>query len=186
MRVTNTAGSAESRATKVEPLPVPPSFVREVDDLTVIAEVSGFCLEPGVAGTPPLGYQWKHDGVDLPGTSRATLCIAVATPADAGLYQLVVTNAQGRAESRLIRVTVVPPVFAITRPPGTLNLVPDRAACVSVTVRTGRPLTYRWQRNGVDIPGATGPDLRLDPPTEADAERPSASSSRMAWKRSTV
>ncbi len=173
--VSNTAGTVLSREAevKVGELPVAPSMTRQPEDQVAIAGVTRFCFQPGVAGTGPLGFQWQRDGVDLPGSVTVSLCLGPLTAADAGRYRLVVTNAQGRVESREALVTVVDPVFAITDPPAGLNLVPGRAVVFTVGVRNdaGRPLTYRWQRDGVDIPGATEASLRLDPPTTEDAGR---------------
>jgi uncharacterized delta-60 repeat protein len=174
VRVTNAAGEVESGQAeiKVDELPVAPSIFREPEDQVAIAGVGGFCFEPGVSGTGPLGFQWQRNGVDIPGAITGSLCLSAITEAQAGRYRLIVTNAQGRAESREALVTVVPPVFTITREPAGLNLVPDRAAVFMAQVRNdaGRPLTYQWQRNGVDIPGATQDQFRLDPPTLADAD----------------
>lgn len=56
-------------------------------------------------GTEPLSYQWRKDGVALAdgggisGATTATLTISAAAMADAGLYDVVVTNDCGTATS---------------------------------------------------------------------------------------
>jgi 7,8-dihydropterin-6-yl-methyl-4-(beta-D-ribofuranosyl)aminobenzene 5'-phosphate synthase len=56
-------------------------------------------------GTAPLGYRWQKNGVPLAdddrfsGTAASILTIAEFLPADAGAYNVVVTNAEGSATS---------------------------------------------------------------------------------------
>lgn len=49
-------------------------------------------LSVSASGTAPLQYQWRKDGIDLPGTNSSSYVIASVTPADAGEYQVVVDN----------------------------------------------------------------------------------------------
>ena len=50
-------------------------------------------------GTSPFTFQWKHNGVDIPGATSATLTITDAQVSDAGSYTVVVSNALGSDES---------------------------------------------------------------------------------------
>ncbi len=56
-------------------------------------------LRPLVIGTPPLSYQWRKDGTNLPGATNPALSIAAAQATDAGVYQLTVTSTLGTAHS---------------------------------------------------------------------------------------
>ncbi len=53
-----------------------------------------------------LGYQWKKNGVALPGATDATYTIASATPATMGFYSVVVKNPAGAPESEIAILTV--------------------------------------------------------------------------------
>lgn len=72
-----------------------------------------------VGGEPPLHYQWQFDGANLADNSRISgsattnLTIANLTSADAGSYQLVITNLYGAATSQVatLQVSVAPPVI---------------------------------------------------------------------------
>jgi len=57
-------------------------------------------------GSGPLAYQWRKHGVPLATANAATLAIAAAQPADAGYYDVVVTNALGSAQSEVAAVGV--------------------------------------------------------------------------------
>ena len=64
------------------------------------------------AGTAPLSYQWTHEGTNLvdagefSGTATAALTISGAQAADAGVYEVVVSNAKGSTTSAPATLTV--------------------------------------------------------------------------------
>ncbi|MBM3883006.1 MAG: hypothetical protein FJ387_25360, partial [Verrucomicrobia bacterium] len=57
----------------------------------------------------PMRYQWRKDGVDLPGATAAQLTLANLTLADSGDYVVVVLNAAGATSSAPATVTVANP-----------------------------------------------------------------------------
>lgn len=61
-------------------------------------------------GTPPFGYQWQKDGVNIAGATNATYVIAAVIAADTGAYEVVMTNAAGSAKSDkgIFTVAVLP------------------------------------------------------------------------------
>ncbi|MBI2929720.1 MAG: immunoglobulin domain-containing protein [Verrucomicrobia bacterium] len=66
-------------------------------------------LRVGAAGTPPLRYQWRKGGSDLPGQTAAELVFTSITAADAGSYDVVVSNNYGDVPSAGVTLTVKPP-----------------------------------------------------------------------------
>lgn len=60
-----------------------------------------------VDGTPPFTYQWRKDGVDLPGQTAATYTVKAATAADAGLYSVRITNPAGSTISDNAAATII-------------------------------------------------------------------------------
>ena len=62
------------------------------------------------AGSAPLTYQWRKDGIDLAGAVGATLAIPNAQPVAAGSYSVVVTNNVSAATSTAAVLTVTAPV----------------------------------------------------------------------------
>jgi uncharacterized delta-60 repeat protein len=63
-------------------------------------------VDAGVAGTPPLGFQWLRDGVPLPGATSMPLLLKNVQWGDGGNYQLTISNAFGT-------VTSAPAVLAV-------------------------------------------------------------------------
>jgi len=60
-------------------------------------------------GAPALSYQWRKNGVAIPGATELSYTTPPLSPADSGsTYSLVVTNGQGSATSTAAKVTVLP------------------------------------------------------------------------------
>ena len=68
-----------------------------------------FSLSAGVIGLPSLSYQWRTNGVPIPGATLATYTKEATTVADSANYDLVVTNPYGAATSAVAAVTFVVP-----------------------------------------------------------------------------
>lgn len=66
----------------------------------------GATFRVGVGGTGPFTYQWRKDGVAIPGATSATYTLASAAAGDAGLYSVVVTAAGVSLPSAGARLTV--------------------------------------------------------------------------------
>ncbi len=71
-----------------------------------VDETRSVNLRVGVAGDGA-HYQWYHDGVPIPGATRNTLVLPSVTVADAGDYQVVVSNAFSYLVSSKAHLTVV-------------------------------------------------------------------------------
>jgi glucose/arabinose dehydrogenase len=72
------------------------------------------------SGTPPLGYQWQRNGVDIAGATSSSYTLASAQPADSGAkFRVRVSNGAGSATSNEATLTVTsntPPTVTITKP----------------------------------------------------------------------
>ena len=56
----------------------------------------------------PLHYQWRKDGIDLPGATSATLDLRLVQTSQAGVYTVVVSNSLGSVTSTPTVLTVSP------------------------------------------------------------------------------
>jgi alpha-L-arabinofuranosidase len=121
------------------------------------------------SGTAPLAYQWRRDGVILPGATGASLGLNSVQPADAGSYSVVVSNSAGFATSAAATLTVNVPVTppGIVVQPQSAVVVAGSNVTLSATVTGTPPLTFQWQRNNVNLPGATTSTLTLANVTRA-------------------
>ena len=119
-------------------------------------------------GTAPFSYQWRKNGADLVGATEATLTLNNVQPSDAGDYTVVVSNAAGAVMSDAATLTVLVPPSITAQPVGASLYLGD-AITVAVTATGSGPLSYQWKKDGVDVAGANGMSLVLNPVLAAHA-----------------
>jgi len=57
------------------------------------------CFKVSASGAAPLGFQWRKNGNAIPGATASSFSVVTPSTADAGMYDVVVTNACGSAVS---------------------------------------------------------------------------------------
>jgi hypothetical protein len=125
-----------------------------------------------VTGGGSIRYQWRKDGVDIPGATLPLYTIASASPTDVGTYEVVVT---GTACTTTAAVVVSErAVLALDAPLGIVAEPAGRTACPGgpawfAVNATGSSLRYQWRKDGTPIAGATAPLYRIAAVTAADA-----------------
>jgi hypothetical protein len=143
--VTNTCGNTNSNAITVTVNTLPLAAISAGGSTT-------FCNGGSVTlnantGTG-LSYQWGRNGGTITGATSSSY--AATTP---GNYTCTVTNSCGSTTSNTIAVTVN------TLPSATITAGSSTTFCsggsVTFTANTGTGLTYQWQLNAANIPGAT-------------------------------
>jgi sugar lactone lactonase YvrE len=154
--VTNAAGSVTSAAAVLTVVAVPPSIVAQPVSQSV-TDGSSATFSVVAAGTPPLQYQWKKNGVAVGGDS-ATLTLNAVTLADTGAaIAVIVSNPSAiAATSSAALLTVTPRAPSITTQPAAQSVQDGATATFSVVASGSAPLTYQWKKNGANIGGATG------------------------------
>jgi len=118
-------------------------------------------LVAGALAPAGAGYQWRLNGANLAGATGSVLSFANLLPANAGHYTVVASTSQGSATSGLLSLTVqtLPP--AILTQPVSQSAPAGSSATFTVTASGLPPLTYQWQFNGGNLPGATNSALVL-------------------------
>ena len=122
-------------------------------------------------GLGPITYQWQRGGVDIGGATGSTYTL---TQADVGTTITVIasyTDGQSTAESAA-SAGVGPVANVNDAPTGSVTIsgtpTEDQVLTAGNTLADEDglgPITYQWQRGGVDIGGATGSTYTL---TQAD------------------
>jgi hypothetical protein len=152
--VSNSVGAATSQAAVLVVTQFPPSIFSQPSSQTVSAgESAGFSV--GAGGSPPLRFQWRHNGTNLPGATNATLFLPAVYPNHAGAYTVAVSNHISFVVSLPAVLTVLggaAPV--ITSQPANVTLLAGGSSTLIVNA-TGQPApSYQWRHNEVDLPGA--------------------------------
>jgi alpha-tubulin suppressor-like RCC1 family protein len=135
-----------------------PFLTSALVDRRVAQGTTSYLYAPAV-GARPLAYQWKLNGVELPGATNALLVLTNSQLDHAGTYSVTVTNAFGKVTSAGANVGVVPGFIASQ--PQDQNTFRGGEIRLRVSVTSAGPLSYQWQYNGIDIPGASTSTLIL-------------------------
>lgn len=115
----------------------------------------------GASGSAPLSYQWQRNQVNISGANASSYNIVTASPSDNGArYRCVVTNAFGTATSNEATLTVNSPP-SITTHPSNQSVTVGQPATFSIAASGSTPLSYQWQRNQVNISGATSASYNI-------------------------
>jgi hypothetical protein len=124
-----------------------------------------------VSGTTPFTFQWRKDGVTLPGAVSATLAFVNVQPAQAGAYSVIVTNAIGSVTSSAATLTVTAAATApvITTQPLSQTVLAGQPVTFTVVAGGTAPLSYQWSKGGVALPDATSASLVLAATQASDA-----------------
>ena len=113
------------------------------------------------SGTSPLSYRWwaggnaLSNGGNMSGTTTAELILSSVATNEAGDYCVVVTNPYGAVTSSMATLTVIQSPPEIVQAPAGGFQPAGSDFTFSVTARGAEPMSYQWQRNGLDIPEST-------------------------------
>ncbi|MBI4664417.1 MAG: immunoglobulin domain-containing protein [Verrucomicrobia bacterium] len=155
------------------PAAVAPSITIQPQSRTVAAGASvSFSIT--ATGTAPLRYQWRKDGIDIPGASESSLFLFSATASGAGVYTVVVSNAAGSVTSSAATLAITVPASISSQPQSQTVTIGANPTFTVVAAGT-EPLAYQWKKEGatlVDggrISGATTDTLTITGVQIADA-----------------
>jgi beta-galactosidase len=103
--VSNVAGSATSRAATLS-VSIPPTITAQPQDRSVsVGKTAKFTVT--ASGSKTLTYQWRKNGTNIAGATRASYTTPPVTTGDNGsLFSVVVTNPYGSVTSDNATLTV--------------------------------------------------------------------------------
>jgi alpha-tubulin suppressor-like RCC1 family protein len=127
-------------------------FMAQPQSQSLLEGASALLFAEVYSGTP-ISYQWRRNGVNLPGATNSTLLLPEVHADDAGTYTLVASNSFGVLTSlpATVSVALAPRIVSLSS-----NQVVNEGQSVTFTAQaTGAtPLSYQWQFNGTNLAGA--------------------------------
>ncbi len=112
-------------------------------------------------GMTNYSYQWRFNGTNLSGATNATLTRTSVTTNQAGSYEAVLSNPINSVTSQVAVLAVNSATLNITSQPQSQTVLAGANVTFSVLASGSGLLTYQWQRDGTNIPGATASILNL-------------------------
>jgi alpha-tubulin suppressor-like RCC1 family protein len=109
-------------------------------------------LRVAVLGQSP-AFQWSLNGTNIPWGTNGSLNVTNIQLSDAGTYSVSVSNEFGVVVSSNAFVSVWP--ILVTESPQDRVIFRGGSATFSIAAQASSALSYQWQFNGVDLPGAT-------------------------------
>jgi hypothetical protein len=158
--VANSVGTVTGAVISVRVMPSAPMIVSNPVPLTLPAS-SNALFAVSAVGSQTLAYQWYFSNAAIPGASSSQFLLSGIQSSNAGNYQVIVTNSLGSATSSVavLNVTPMAPYFV---------LIPVGASVSAGSSRTftglangSQPISYQWQHNSTNLPGATQVTLTL-------------------------
>jgi hypothetical protein len=123
-------------------------------------------------GSAPLTFQWYKDTQPISGATAASLTIDPVLAADAGSYQLKVSNPVSTdVASRVAVLTVTGAPVTITDPtqPADQTVVEGGPVTFNVVAAGSAPLSYQWFKGASPIPDATAASYTIPSVQTSDA-----------------
>jgi len=136
---------------------VAPTIVTQPVNQTVTAgQTATFAVVAG--GTAPLSYQWQKNRANIAGATAASYTTPVTTTSQSGTtFDVVVSDTAGTVTSGTATLTVTTAAVAptIVTQPVNQTVTAGQTATFAVVAGGTAPLSYQWQKSGVNISGAT-------------------------------
>ena len=145
----------------------PPTITTQPSNQTV-TEGQPATFQVVASGGAPLSYQWLRGGANISGANSSTYTIPNARLIDSGeTFRCVVSNAFGTAISNEAVLIVNAPPGIVTHPSNQTVSV-GQPATFQVVASGSSVLSYQWQRNTANIPGANSSTYTIPSATLAD------------------
>lgn len=167
---TNFKGTSNITSTGAkEPASSAPAITSQPGNATVMqGQAASFSVV--ATGTGTLGYQWQKDSANIAGATSSSYTIPAATVADgASTFDVVVSDSVGNTTSSTATLTVnvaVPP--NLTTLPQNQSVMLGQTATFSVSATGTGALSYQWQKDSLNIAGATASSYTTPATSAAD------------------
>ncbi|MDB5106241.1 MAG: repeat-containing protein [Fibrobacteres bacterium] len=174
---TNASGTVPSFNALLAVKTIPPAITSFLSNDVFFDSYGRITLSATASGSQPMTLTFVKrgltdptwSGVNLPSPTPGTGIADNLQQSDSGSYlRCIAANAAGSITSSEIQIHYKPNSPRVLVQPQPASVVVGDAASFSVVANGGLSLTYKWTRNAVDIPGATGASYTTPATTMAD------------------
>lgn len=150
--------------------PIPLVFDQNISGRTDYIETDTINMSVVVSGgLLPYTFQWKKDGADV-GTDNATFTKDNITSADAGVYNVVVTDADNATITSNNLTVAVYPALGFSTDLADKTAYENEELKLEVVATGGKsPYAYTWFKDNTEIPMETSPTLTIASAQSSDA-----------------
>ena len=130
--------------------PRPPAIVTEPQNQAVVlGGTAAFSVT--VTGSQPLSYEWRKEGVDIPGGMNSAYSITGVQSNHLGGYSVVVGNPCGSVTSRVARLELAI-LLTTVQPPLSQSVVAGGSVTFSVEIAGNPPpFDYEWRKTAAPL-----------------------------------
>ena len=141
VKISNAGGSVTSSGAVLRSFSPPGITTQPQSQATPVGQSAAFSVIP--SGSAPFSYQWSFNGTNLSGATASSLQFNSVQTANAGSYNVVVSNPDGSTASSNATLTVyIPPT--ITSQPQSQLVAQHQAVSFSVLASGSAPFSYQW------------------------------------------
>lgn len=150
--VSNSVGSITSVVASLLVLVPPAITVQPVSQN--VASNSPVTFNVTATGSPSLLYQWRYNGVAIPGATDTNFALPSAQLTNVGNYTVVVKNPVGSVTSLVATLTFPGPPVIVIQPASQTN-ARNTSVTFSVVSSGSNPLKFQWRFNNNNVSSAT-------------------------------
>jgi hypothetical protein len=151
--VFNSAGAVTS-AVGVLTVLLPPSILVQPTN-RLVTPGSSATFSVAASGTGPLTYQWRFNGIALPGATNSSHIIASAQPTNAGDYSVEITDSVGSVLSATATLYLLVPTTFVQQPLSQSVVVGGRVTLSVIVSGSPLPFGFDWRRGSVSMASNT-------------------------------
>ena len=144
-------GAESKRSAAAFPQVGSPGWLVQPEDV-IVSQGASVTMTATAASALPLTYQWRFNGIDLPGETGSSYVQTNAQVNGEGIYEVTASNPLGAITAQA-SLRVFAPVQILSQPSAVFTTSGSNVTLFVTAIGNPPPL-FQWRLNGVLIPGA--------------------------------
>jgi hypothetical protein len=140
---------------------LPPSISTQPQGQSVPAGTNTTFSVSATSANGSITYQWYLNGTNIAWAQAASITLTNVQATNAGSYYAILGNSGGSVTSAVAPLTVQGSAPWFINPLPSQNAFIGQNVTLDPTARGSDPLSFQWELNGTNLPGATLPTLNI-------------------------